>query len=194
VNCHKVQSLISAYVDSELSGQEMLAIRQHLSRCAECNAEFQSLLRVKRALGQLGSKHPSPDLALRICIRLDSLQPHVPTYKLIFQNIQKRGLSYHFRIGWAVVCLGLLAALMVLRGGQVPNPASHTAYLFPAQEEVTNLPVSMPTVEIATSLETRATSHTVSQITTPPKGLTNWTIPTISDQPTLGTLTLANFR
>jgi hypothetical protein len=53
VNCQRIQSSLSAYMDGELTGEEMLLIRRHLSTCEYCSDEFSSLQIVKRLLGSL---------------------------------------------------------------------------------------------------------------------------------------------
>ena len=119
MNCHKVQSLISAYVDSELSGLEMLAIRQHLSRCEDCREEFEALHSVKKALGRLAEKLPSRNLAGTICQRLD----HTPEKQ---QNKTLVELRKHFafpaRTRLAAAGVGAFAALFMLRAGGVVVP------------------------------------------------------------------------
>lgn len=71
MNCQRVLRLISAYVDGELPGIEMLTMRQHLSDCRDCRSEYESMLLIKRSLGRLSPKHPSVTLAARICAQLD---------------------------------------------------------------------------------------------------------------------------
>ena len=46
MNCNKVSNLLSAYMDGELLGFEHRLIHQHISRCAECSAEYEELLPV----------------------------------------------------------------------------------------------------------------------------------------------------
>jgi anti-sigma factor RsiW len=53
VNCRKIQSILSAYLDGELTGEEMIAIREHLSICQTCSDEHVSLQVVKKLLGSL---------------------------------------------------------------------------------------------------------------------------------------------
>jgi len=53
VNCRRVRMLLSAYLDSELTGCEMLTIRHHISGCPECEAELDSLREVKNLLAAL---------------------------------------------------------------------------------------------------------------------------------------------
>ena len=66
MNCRKVNHLISAYIDGELAGVEVQAIRQHLRQCAECNDEYEGLLQTKRMLARLKVQPPPPNLQGRI--------------------------------------------------------------------------------------------------------------------------------
>jgi hypothetical protein len=66
VNCRRTRSLLSAYVDAELTGFDMLQIRDHISRCGDCGSEHESLLSVKRILSSLPDKQPSPEFIFRL--------------------------------------------------------------------------------------------------------------------------------
>ena len=61
MNCRKTRSLLSAYIDAELAGFEMLQIRDHMSYCSECCSEHESLVTMKRILGSLPDKDPRPE-------------------------------------------------------------------------------------------------------------------------------------
>lgn len=123
MNCHRVQSLISAYVDSELSGVEMLAIREHLNGCSECRREFESLREVKSALGRLHTKHPVADLASRICLQLDIAEARKQEQKPLVPSLSdiwhKHLETFPARLRWATAGVCILAALMVLGGGKM---------------------------------------------------------------------------
>lgn len=58
MNCKNVQSLLSAYLDEELSGREMLDIREHLHECNDCTEELRCIEGLKRLLG--GTPVPEP--------------------------------------------------------------------------------------------------------------------------------------
>ena len=51
MHCGRVSNLLSAYIDRELAGAEMLPIRHHLDVCPGCAAEHESLRRVKSPEG-----------------------------------------------------------------------------------------------------------------------------------------------
>jgi hypothetical protein len=62
LNCRRVNSLLSAYIDSELTGEEMLAIRAHLDICPPCRLEHQTLSETKRLVASLALKTPRAEL------------------------------------------------------------------------------------------------------------------------------------
>lgn len=151
MNCHKVQSLISAYVDCELAGLEMLAIRRHLSECAECNNEFESLLRVKRAFGSLSAKHPADDLASRICAQLDSVP--LPPYQAMIAAIRKHLTTPSSHLRWATAGIGAFALLLVLSAGPMSTndpqlvPGVPASIVGLAEREPIKVPTMIPVVE-----------------------------------------------
>lgn len=59
MNCRYVHARLSAYIDGELAGSEMLAIRSHVGRCRDCGQEETELRAFKRALGSMPSIAPS---------------------------------------------------------------------------------------------------------------------------------------
>jgi len=74
MNCRRVISLMSAYVDGELTGADMLEIRRHLSECSECAEEHESILLTKVAVSRLRTAAPQVDLAKSIISRLDDVR------------------------------------------------------------------------------------------------------------------------
>lgn len=53
MNCRRINSLLSAYLDSELTGAEMLSVRDHLDRCDACREEYEALRETKRLVASL---------------------------------------------------------------------------------------------------------------------------------------------
>ena len=43
MNCGRVSNQLSAYLDRELTGTEMLQIRSHLTECDRCRSEHEAL-------------------------------------------------------------------------------------------------------------------------------------------------------
>ncbi|MBS1709749.1 MAG: zf-HC2 domain-containing protein [Armatimonadetes bacterium] len=65
MNCTRAKSLLSAYLDRELAGEQMLDVQQHLRECTPCAVEFESLRRVKQMLSQTPVVEPDADLLRR---------------------------------------------------------------------------------------------------------------------------------
>ena len=53
MNCEKASSLLSAYLDHELTPEERRLLRLHLLECAECAGELRELEALKGVLGRL---------------------------------------------------------------------------------------------------------------------------------------------
>jgi anti-sigma factor RsiW len=73
MNCSQVVNLMSAYVDGELTGEQMLTIRRHMATCCECVEEHESTLRTKRAIGSLVTMRPRRDFVADILTQLDEV-------------------------------------------------------------------------------------------------------------------------
>ena len=50
MNCKNVESSLSAYVDNELTGRDMLQVRDHLAACPACREELDVVESVKRLM------------------------------------------------------------------------------------------------------------------------------------------------
>ena len=74
MNCKNVQSLLSAYLDEELSGREMIEIREHLYDCGDCAHELRCIEGVKRLLG-CTVPDPSPDFEDRLVLHVLAASP-----------------------------------------------------------------------------------------------------------------------
>lgn len=75
MNCRNSLNSLSAYVDRELAGDQMLAIRSHIERCPECQAEYESLRSLKTELAALPMHEPPPGLDLDVIRMVRRLQP-----------------------------------------------------------------------------------------------------------------------
>ena len=66
MNCKSVQNRLSAYLDRELGGDELLQMRAHMSTCRDCRAEVEGLRSLKSLLGGIQCPEPPADLAERL--------------------------------------------------------------------------------------------------------------------------------
>ena len=63
---------LSAYLDGELTAEEIAAADAHLAACAQCRADYEGLKRVLRRAGSLDDRPPEKDLWAGIQSRIGS--------------------------------------------------------------------------------------------------------------------------
>jgi len=66
VSCKAIRNKLSAYLDGELAGFEMLDIRSHLHRCGDCEKEYEELRRLKRLISSMPEGDPGEDFAQKL--------------------------------------------------------------------------------------------------------------------------------
>jgi len=89
MNCKSVQNHLSAYLDRELGGDELLQIRAHMSVCRDCRSEADGLRALKSLLGGIHCPEPPENLAERLTAnmlrqRLDEPRKSVRVSALMF--------------------------------------------------------------------------------------------------------------
>jgi predicted anti-sigma-YlaC factor YlaD len=90
-DCDAMQARFSEYLDGRLNGREMQQISAHVSKCRECDREWDSLRRVQQSLGALGPVPEPKDLLLRVRVavsqeRARSKQSVFSTWNLTWKN------------------------------------------------------------------------------------------------------------
>jgi anti-sigma factor RsiW len=114
MNCHRVTNLMSAFVDGELTGTEMLAIRRHISDCPDCAAEYESLKMTKLALARLRTVVPREDFAASIIRRLD--EQIIPPYQRLINVVYKYAARKLSPVAAALAVSGLVLAILAASG------------------------------------------------------------------------------
>ena len=66
MNCKTVQISLSAYLDGELAGSEMLEVRHHVQECAVCAREAEELRTLKTMLASSNTPTPPADFEARL--------------------------------------------------------------------------------------------------------------------------------
>jgi len=74
LNCYTANRLLSAYVDRELSPDEMRAVRAHVEECGICREECDDLLFTKQMLSGLSRSTPRAELENLLVIRAKRVQ------------------------------------------------------------------------------------------------------------------------
>lgn len=139
MNCRRVVNLISAYVDGELTGVEMLDIRRHLGECPDCMEEYESLRATKMMVARLGVIAPRPDFAANLVLTLNqtSISSHQKLLTQIY-NYAGRKLS---PVVAALAVFGVALALLTVGGQDKFTPNTDVV--------VANAPLSLHSQEIS---------------------------------------------
>ena len=82
MQCRRIGSLLSAFLDGELDEEESWAVQAHLDRCSHCRAEHQALLETKQALVALGRRTPRADLERLLQTEVREVARQVANYPI----------------------------------------------------------------------------------------------------------------
>lgn len=118
MNCNSALSQLSAYVDGELAGKEMYAIRAHLQDCDSCAEEARFIASMKSALTELPAFEPSEDLEERLveAVFAKSRKKHAPIFT--------RSLAYVSGFAFAAA---LFSGLLMLQQDRQQKVADNKA-------------------------------------------------------------------
>ena len=114
MNCGRVSRLFSAYIDGELSGVEMLEVRNHLRSCPACQQEIESLRGLKTAMSRLQPVRASAGAEARLMERIRVEQTPAGTRLRewldgrVFGRFQPAAVAIYACAGLLLVALGHL--------------------------------------------------------------------------------------
>lgn len=111
MTCNWTASRLSAYLDSELGGEEMLRVQEHLRLCPCCAQELEALRTIKSSLAQLAEGGPDADFEERLIAHvmsgaMEARRPARPRWPMLAAA------------GIAVA----IGSYMVMRAGDQPVP------------------------------------------------------------------------
>jgi predicted anti-sigma-YlaC factor YlaD len=72
MNCRKIQNKLSAYLDCEITENDVKAIEEHLQHCRQCEKRLQSLKNTWEIVGILPDPEPVPYFYTRLKRRMAS--------------------------------------------------------------------------------------------------------------------------
>jgi len=143
MNCRRVENLMSAYVDGELTGVEMLEIRRHLSDCEGCSSEYEAERALKQAVARLSTVSPRRDFAADILTRLDEVT--VPAHQKALNSFLRFVHDKVSPVAAAVAASGV--ALILLSSGGVdrispaPSGQQGSQVAFVRDYEASSVPI-----------------------------------------------------
>jgi Putative zinc-finger len=90
LRCPQAKRLFSPYLDGAVTGTEMLALQHHLSNCAACNDDYQSLRETQRLLVNVGRQKAPADLGLklRLAISREAAQAKRPPFEGLLVRLE----------------------------------------------------------------------------------------------------------
>jgi|GEM_PF-1041816 len=142
MNCRRVSHLISAYIDGELTGAEMLEVRKHIGVCRECAEDYESVRRTKFMLSRLSTAKPRPDLGARILSRLDEVT--VPVYLRLWNRLVSYGRAHLTPITVGCAALGIVLVVLVSKPFATADIASGRASFYSEMMGLPSINITAP--------------------------------------------------
>jgi len=110
LRCARAKRLFSPYLDGAVTGAQMLALQDHLSECAACNEEYQTLRRTQQLLVSVGRPKVPSDLGLKL--RLAISREAAQARRGRFEGLRMR-LENTFHAFMVPATAGFLSALVI---------------------------------------------------------------------------------
>jgi anti-sigma factor RsiW len=117
MGCIFSKSTISAYVDGELTGVEMLRARAHIRECPQCARAAEEMRAVKQALLSLRTVSPPDGLADRLCDAIAQAAPVSPLARWIERLREAFSPRRRVRVVWTVAAAAACMLFAVLLTG-----------------------------------------------------------------------------
>ncbi len=149
MNCRRVQSKLSEYIDGELSVAEQSRLAAHLAQCRRCRAEETALRRTVSLTQALSAYQPGPELRWR-------LEPAVLAARA--RELERTPWTARFQFLFAPAAMSAVAALLVVFLWTRTQPLPQTG-LLTARERPAAPPVQVanPAAGVRPAEPTRST-------------------------------------
>jgi hypothetical protein len=140
VKCVDAKSLLSPYLDGDISGAQMRALGQHLGACSRCEREYKLLLRSQKMLLQIGRRKAPADLSLklRLAISREAAEARRPRFQGLVVRLQNAANAFMVPatagLVSAVVIFGVLMGLFGLPSLDAMNRNDVPLLLYTAPE------------------------------------------------------------
>jgi len=110
MKCPEAKHLFSPYWDGAITGTQMHGLQEHLSNCANCQGEYQSLRRTQQLLVRVGRPKVPADLGLKL--RLAISREAALAKRPAFQGLLVR-LENALHASMVPATAGFLSALVI---------------------------------------------------------------------------------
>jgi len=110
MQCAQAKRLFSPYLDGAVTGKQMRALQQHLSQCADCDEQYQSLCQTQQLLVSAGRPKAPADLGVKLRVAISREVAHAKQRP--FHGFLVR-LENTFHAFMVPATAGLLSALLI---------------------------------------------------------------------------------
>jgi hypothetical protein len=110
MKCTEAKRLFSPYWDGAVTGTQMHGLQEHLSICAGCHDEYQSLRQTQQLLARVGRPRVPADLGLklRLAISREAAQAKRPPFQAVLVRLENA-----LRASMVPATAGFLSALII---------------------------------------------------------------------------------
>ena len=120
LKCTAAKGLLSPYLDGAVTGTEMLAVQEHLERCAACLQEYRSLRQTQQLLVSVGRVQAPADLGLklRLAISREAAETRRPRFEGLRMRVENALNAFMVPatagLACALLILGLVTAILAM--------------------------------------------------------------------------------
>jgi len=120
LKCTAAKGLLSPYLDGAVTGTEMLAVQEHLERCAACLQEYRSLRQTQQLLVRVGRVQAPADLGLklRLAISREAAETRRPRFEGLRMRVENALNAFMVPatagLACALLIFGLVTAILAM--------------------------------------------------------------------------------
>jgi len=110
LQCPQARRWFSPYLDGAVTGTEMIALQNHLSRCGKCDGEYRALQRTQQLLMSVPKPRVPADLGLKLRLAVSREGDNVKRYQYEGLMVRLQNVMHAFMVP---ATAGFLSALII---------------------------------------------------------------------------------
>jgi hypothetical protein len=122
LQCGEARELLSPYLDGAVTGAEMLALQEHVDRCAACMQEYRLLRQTQQLLMSVGRPKEPADLGLklRLAISREAAETRRPRFEGLWMRVENTLNAFMVPatagLACALLIFGMVTAILAMPG------------------------------------------------------------------------------